>query len=78
MSDTKDPNVQPEWLRDRYAGLGGTYVYVDDERFPADEAGRPLPHTRNPDGTPIVREPVAPADEPAAPVPGEAQGVIDG
>lgn len=60
MSDKPDTNVQPEWLRDRYAGLGGTYVVIAGERFPADEAGRPLPHTRNPDGTPLVPGPATP------------------
>lgn len=46
-----------EQLPNRYAGLGGYYVVVDGEVFPADESGRPLPHTRNPDGSPIVDEP---------------------
>jgi len=52
MSDTPD----------RYTGLGGRYVVVNGERFPADEDGRPLPHTRAPDGTPLPAEPV-PSDD---------------
>jgi hypothetical protein len=50
---------------DRYAGIGGSYVVVDGERFPADHENgyAPLPHTRNEDGTPVQPEP-APEPDP--------------
>lgn len=62
MSDqTEGALAQP--ARNRYSGLGGLYAVVDGEVFPADEAGRPLPHTHNEDGTPMAPPP-APAPTP--------------
>ena len=43
-------------MQDRYSGIGGQYVVIDGERFPADDDQQPLPHTRNPDGTLIELE----------------------
>ena len=50
--------------RNRYRGLGGIYVVVDGETYPADEAGNPLPHTLDEQGAPLAAElvPATPAD----------------
>lgn len=54
-------------IRNRYRGLGGIYVVVDGETFPASEAGEPLPHFLDELGAPIPADPVASTPAPAEP-----------
>lgn len=64
MSDQPNGSAMPEPAppRNRYRGLGGLYVVVDGDTWPADEAGNALAHTRAEDGTPLP-PPVAPGPQ---------------
>ena len=61
-------------ISNRYRGLGGFYVVVDGDTWPADEAGNPLPHTLDETGAPMRIEPVPSAPTPpTAPADAEPQ-----
>jgi hypothetical protein len=53
-------------MKNRYKGIGGTYIRIGGEVFPADAEGRALPHL---DNVPDVEDDGVPAPEEAAPAP---------